>query len=238
MQLPISTSDYFCHKNAIDLLIREIKTKYPNEVDQWKFEMLNTFPGSYMLSDSSNFLTHEMLMELLKITTGENDPVLSVFGQGTFSFHLERLSDSIETFLFATMKNERKRPVLEKLCATSLDAQAKLVIGLLIQPEMFAKQYGDFFLDESLTIPSVKICDIFIDWAVSHADDSNLTQKLFSMGNAAFAGLSSDEFSTIDSLIQESVDENGIYDEVLGMQKINQYFGSKKHFTEEKQKKN
>lgn len=236
MKLPFSRYDYFHHKNAIDLLIRGFKEKYSDEVDQWRFEMLNIFPGAHMLSSSSMFLTNEILMQLLFITSGEQDAVLPIFGKGVFNFRLDLLEEKIESYLLRTLGNEERRPVLEKLCASSLDEKTKLLIGIVISPEVFLVQYDEFLQNGRLSIPRIETCDSLIDYAIRYSDDKDLVQKISSMANAVLSGLTGDKFSDIESFIQESIDESGSYDEVLAMKKINQYFENKKDGLGPKQK--
>ncbi len=222
--LPVSRKDYFLHKNQVDLFICELKKKNIDKLNQWKFEIKHIFPSTKEVSIVSSSLEQKILIELSKILEGEQDLVLPVFGSGAFSYNLESLPRSVEEYLVMTLSTPNRREVLEKLCKSSLDGKSKLLIGVMMAPYVSLLSYIEYFLGEKLKSPTIDTCSALIDYAISLKNDPFSYQKLSTMCNAVLVGVSEDSFSKIDSYIQESVDENGTYDEVLAMKKINAYF--------------
>ena len=228
--LPIEREDYFLHKNQIDLLIREVKEEYIEQLNQWKFEIKHIFPSTGEISIASSGLQEKILAELFKIIIeGEQDAVLSIFGKETFSFHTKSFSRSIDECLFIALGSPNRREVLEKLCKSSLDVKSKLLIGAMMAPYVSLLHYMEFFLSGKLTSPTMDTCNGLIDYAISLENNPFSYQKLSVMCNAVLAGATIDSFSKIDSYIQESIDENGTYDEVFVMKRVNEYFRLQNH---------
>ena len=50
------------------------------------------------------------------------------------------------------------------------------------------------------------------------------------MGNSILSGVSLDEIGKVEELIEESVNENNCYDDVIAMEKINKYFEKQKKY--------
>ena len=243
--LPISGEDYFLHKNQIDLFIRKFKMEHKEKVDQWKFEVKHILPATGKVSDASNFLMQEMLTEFVKIIEGEQDLILSVFSfalsKDRVTFQLNCLSGSLENYLFTTLGTYGRGAIIEKLCNSSLSSEAKFLLGVMmapyIAPDIFLSLYLPSFLDGNLKIPTINTCDQLIDYAVSLGNHKDTYEKLSTMCQAILGGTTESNLPDVSTFIEESVDEEGNYDEVLAMKKINEYFSLHKNKEEAKQKK-
>jgi len=235
--LPISLEDYFLHKNQIDLFIRKFKVEHSDEIDQWKFEIKHILPAVGRISDASNSLMQKTVMELKTIIEGKQDFVLPVFSKDTFVCRLDRLPKSIEDYLCDTLGTPERRESLENLCNSSLSERSKLLIGVMMAPYVFLLPYIPLLLKGTLKCPTIEMCNQLIDYAISLGNSLNAYQKLSAMCNAVFAGATESDFLDISTFIQESVDKDGNYDEVLAMKKINEYFCLHKNIVKAQQKK-
>ncbi len=236
--LPVTQEEYFFYKNQIDLCIREFKEQNRDAVDQWKFEIKHILPGTGMISDVSNSLMQKLHMKLEKIIKGKPDTVLSaIFSEYRFWCREQWAPGSLESHLSVTLGTPDRRPVLGKLFNSSINNHLKYLIGVMMAPYVYLTDVLPFFLNGTLQSPTMDTCSQLIDYATSLGDHPDNYQKLYTMCHAVLNGATESDFSEIGDFIQESIDRDGNYDEVMAMKRINEYFRIHKNQKEANQKK-
>lgn len=224
MLIPISVQDYLYHKNQVDMYIREFKEKYGEKVDRWGWEMKTIFPETSITTNGSLELLRIFSSEVLTITHGDLDNVLQVFSPGIFSFRLDRVQD-VNQYIWETVTDLKQIPLLEKLTASDFSDEIKVLFNSLINPELF---FSQVFPNNQFNALTEQTYDALANYVVRIKDDNDSMLKLFTMGNALLAGLSVDNIEDVRKMIEESTDEDGKYDSVVAMGKVNKYFEKQK----------